>query len=105
MISCAVIDRLKNVKIGLLITHGFLDVRAKYYENYSIKELVDEFAEVIPTFFKSFDHLLQQCKEEPETTSIQLMHLISDLLEPPTASCSVQIACIIHSFLHHLTWK
>lgn len=74
------------------------------YEEYTIQELTDEFASVIPCFFKSFNELYKMYCEDHLAASIKIMLLASDLLAPPTAHRSVHIISIIHCFFNNLPW-
>jgi len=106
MCEWVVHEKMKSVKLGHLSFYGFLHQHCDIsnYEEYSIIELMEEFCEIVPCFFYSYEHLHLLFKHRFHEVDKALLQLRADLLFPPSAPLQAKLACIIHMYYLSLPW-
>jgi len=98
-------EKMKNVKLGHLSFYGFIQCPVTNYEDYSLIELVEEFCEVVPCFFDSYDHLHLLFKHRFAQCDTAMVYLRTDFLCHPIAPVQAKIARIIHMYFINLPWR
>lgn len=97
-------DKVKYIKFKNLFFYGFIHCDITNYEEYNIIELVNEFCDVVPSFFVSYDHLYLLFKYRFNEVDRCMVNLRTDLLYPPSAQLQAKIARIIHMYFVGLAW-
>lgn len=97
-------DRVRNTRLKHLFFYGFIHCDISKYEEYTIIELIEEFCEEVPTFFKTYDDLYLLFTHRWENCDRAFVQLQTDLLSPPAGFLQAKIARIIHSYFRGLPW-
>ena len=97
-------SKVKYIKFKNLFFYGLIHCDITNYEEYNIIELVDEFCEVVPSFFVSYDHLYLLFKHRFNEVDRAMVSLRTDLLSPPSGQLQGKIARIIHMYFVNLRW-
>lgn len=102
------IDRLKRqihrISLKYLKENGFCTTDISQFENYTPEELVSDFCEEVPTFFRNYRHLLLLFTHRFEQCNAAMHRLRSDLLAPPAGFVQHKMARIIHDHFLCLPW-
>ena len=65
---------------------------------------MNEFCDVVPSFFESYDHLYLLFKYRFNEVDRAMVNLRTDLLSPPSGALQAKIARIIHMYYVSLPW-
>ena len=74
------------------------------YENYTIIEIINDFCEIVPSFFFSYDHLYLLFTHRYKECDKLMVRLRTDLMSYPPAPVQAKLARIIHMYFINLPW-
>lgn len=97
-------SKVREIKLHNLKFYGFLHCDITNYEHYTVIEVINDFCEVVPCFFRSYSDLNYYFTNQFEECNSAMIRLRVDLLLPPRAATQSQMVTIIHDYFISLPW-
>ena len=102
------VERLKRqihrISLKYLKEYGFCTADISRFECYTMEQLVSDFCEEVPTFFRNYRHLLLLFTHRFEQCNAAMHRLRSDLMAPPAGLVQHRMATVIHDHFLCLPW-